>query len=170
MHSGQWNYQSQIANCSLCGVLACMNHSYCGGLVNIPVKRAKVLNILAQAQNQWQKQAYCWTLFSIQDLHLASSRWQPYDFNDVASLMVLAQTLWPVWLLQGEGTLIVVCPWHMTSDINWLNPIKDDYVYQVRSLKLKSYSCIFITQYNNNVQIVIFRDQPWNLTSYLDKK
>ena len=58
----------------------------------------------------------------------------------------------------------------MTSDIYWLNPIKDDYVYQVRSLKLKSYSCIFITQYNNNVHIVIFRDQPWNFTSYLDKK
>ena len=58
----------------------------------------------------------------------------------------------------------------MTSDIYWLNPIKDDYVYQVRSLKLKIYSCIFITQYNNNVQIVIFRDKPWNFTSYLDEK
>ena len=51
MHSGQGNYQPQKANCLLYGVLACMCHSYCGGLVNIPVKRAKAL-ILAQAQNQ----------------------------------------------------------------------------------------------------------------------
>ena len=49
--SGQGHYQPQIANCLLYGVLACTCHSYCSGLVNIPVKRAKAL-ILAQAQNQ----------------------------------------------------------------------------------------------------------------------
>ena len=51
MHSGQGNYPPQIANCLLYGVVACMCHSFCGGLVNIPVNRAKAL-ILAQAQNQ----------------------------------------------------------------------------------------------------------------------
>ena len=51
MHWGQGNYQLEIANCLLYGVLVCMCHSYCGGLVNIPVKKAKAL-ILAQAQNQ----------------------------------------------------------------------------------------------------------------------
>ena len=100
-------------------------------------------------------------------LHLVG---KPYDFNVVARLMVLAQTVRPVWLLQSKGTLILVCPWHMTSDIYWLNPIKNGFVYQVRSLKIKSYSCIFITQYYNNVQIVIFRDQNWNFTPYLDNK
>ena len=39
-----------------------MCHSCCVGLVNIPVKRAKVI-ILAQAQNQWQEPAYCLILF-----------------------------------------------------------------------------------------------------------
>ena len=51
--AGKLQLQPQIANCLLYGDLACMCHSYCGGLVNIPVKRAKAL-ILAQAQNQWQ--------------------------------------------------------------------------------------------------------------------
>ena len=121
MHWGQGNYQPQIANCLLYGVLAYMCHSCCGGLVNIPVKRAKAI-ILAQAQNQWQKHAYCLILFYriYTRLHLIG---KPYDFNVVASLMVLAQTVRPLWLLQGERTLILVCPWHITSDINCLSPI-----------------------------------------------
>ena len=122
MYSGQGNYQLQIANCLLYVVLVCMCHSYCRGVVNIDVKRANA-HILAQAQNQWQKHAYCLYYFPYRiytRFHLVG---KPYDFNVVASLMVLAQTVRPVWLLQGEGTLILVCPWHMTSDVYWLSPI-----------------------------------------------
>ena len=54
--------------------------------------------------------------------------------------MVLTQTVRPLLLLQGKGAQILVFPWHMTFDIYWWNPIKDDYVYQVRSLKFNSYS------------------------------
>ena len=139
MHSGQGNYQPQIANCLLYSVWACMCHSCCGGLVNIPVKRAKPL-ILAQAQNQWQKHEYFlyYFLYRIYTrLHLVG---KPYNFNVVASLMDQSQTVRPLWLLQGEGTLILVCPWHITSDINCFSPIKDDYLYQVRRWKLKWYS------------------------------
>ena len=79
--------------------------------------------ILAQAQNQWQNMHIVWYYFPYRiytRLHLVGN---PYDFKVVASLMDQSQTVRPLWLLQGEGTLILVCPWHIISDINCLNPI-----------------------------------------------
>ena len=147
-----------------------MCNSCCGGLVNIPVKRAKAL-ILAQAQNKWQKQAYCLILFSIQDLHHTSSRWQkPYNFNVVASLMVLAQTVWPVWLLQGERNTNLSMP--LRYDLWYL--LVEPYLGRLSvpicaGESLSDTACMILAQHKNNVQIIIFREMPWDKTSYLDK-
>ena len=97
MHSRQGNYQPQIGNsllygvtALLYGVLTCMGHSYCSGLVNFHVKETKVL-ALAQTQSTWEKYKYCFKLLSIHNLHQASFRWQTLQFEvcrklDVSSL------------------------------------------------------------------------------------
>ena len=79
VHSGQGNYQLQIANCLIYGILACMCHSYCGGIVNVHLRE--------QYPSYWYKQKIndeylhiVFTLFSIQYLHKPSSRLQTLQF------------------------------------------------------------------------------------------
>ena len=130
---------ADISNCLLYGILACMCHSYCGGLVNVHVKKKYPSYRYKQKLNDEYLHIvlyyFQYTIYT--RLYLVG---KPYNLNVVASLMVLTQTVRPLLLLQGEGAQILVFPWHMTFDIYWWNPIKDDYVYQVRSLKFNGYS------------------------------
>ena len=76
---------ADISNCLLYGILACMCHSYCGGLVNVHVKTTISL-VSVQAKIKWRIPAYCFILFSIHNLHQALSRWQTLQFKRCTKL------------------------------------------------------------------------------------
>ena len=83
--------------------------------------------------------------------------------------MVLAQTVWPVWLLQGKGTLILVCPeiWPLIF-IGWAL-FRTTICTKCAGERLSDTGCMILAQHKNNVQIIIFREMPWDMTSCLDK-
>ena len=113
------------------------------------------------------KHPYCFKLLSINNWHKASSLWQTLRFKFVASLMVLAQTVGPLWLLQGKGGAIDIWPLLFTGWIRFKATLYTKFVGEWLSCT----TCNILSKCNNHVQIVIlFRQWPWVLTSNLEKK
>ena len=97
-------------------------------------------------------------------LHLVG---KPYELNFVANLMILAQTVRPLWLLQGEGGALDIWPLIFTGCFRFRTTLFTLFVGENISGK----TCMIFTKYNNHVRIVIlFGQWPWVLTSDLDKK
>ena len=97
-------------------------------------------------------------------LHLVG---KPYDLKFVASLMIRAQTVRPVWLLQGKGGALDIWPLIFTGCFRFRTTLCTIFVGENVSCTI----CMTYTKYNNHVQIVILFEQwPWVLTTDLDKK